>query len=268
MLRPVARWFAFKECDWFMSSNHGLVDFVICGAQKGGTSVLDVYLREHPEICMAERKEVHFFDAEPLFEKGVPDYSQYHSCFKPQAAHRLIGEATPIYMYWHNAPGRIWEYNPDMKLIAVLRNPIDRAYSHWNMERARNSETLSFWDAIQNEQQRCREALPYQHRVFSYVDRGFYSEQLRRLWFYFSRDNVLVLKNEHLRDQPNETLEKVCGFLGVDNFENINARDVHSLPYPSGMNDREKEYLRRLYEYEIKNIERVLGWDCSDWLAE
>ena len=66
-------------------------------------------------------------------------------------------------MYWHNAPRRIWQYNPDIKLIVILRNPIERAYSHWNMERSRNAEKLSFFDAIQSERDRCQEALSYQH---------------------------------------------------------------------------------------------------------
>ncbi|MGB7755383.1 MAG: hypothetical protein WBL23_04905, partial [Salinisphaera sp.] len=104
---------------------------------------------------------------------------------KAQRRKIVFGEATPIYMYWHDAPRRMWEYNPNMKLIVVLRNPIDRAFSHWNMEKSRNAESLSFWDAIQNEEPRCKEALPYQHRTYSYVDRGFYLEQLRRLWRYF-----------------------------------------------------------------------------------
>lgn len=247
-------------------NNDRLVNFVICGTQKGGTSALDAYLREHPEICMAGRKEVHFFDNESFYGNGKPDYSRYHSSFNPQASHRLIGEATPIYMYWYDAPRRMWEYNPNMKLIVILRNPIDRAYSHWNMERYRNAESLPFWDAIQDEQKRCREALPYQHRVYSYVDRGFYLEQLRRLWFYFSKDNVLVLKNEHLKDQPYDTLKDVCAFLGIDNFKIIKTREVHSRPYFSKMSDKEKEYLRFIFEHEIRNIEAVLGWDCSDWL--
>ena len=250
------------------TSNNRLVNFVICGTQKGGTSALDDYLREHPEICMADKKEVHFFDNESFYGKDGPDYSRYHSSFSPKASHKLIGEATPIYMYWHDAPRRMWEYNPNMKLIVVLRNPIDRAYSHWNMERSRNAECLSFWDAIQNEQQRCREALPYQHRVYSYIDRGFYLEQLRRLWFYFSKDNVLILKNEYLKDQPREALKEVCNFLEVINFKSVKIREVHSRPYSSKMSDKEKKHLRFIFEHEIRGIERVLGWDCSNWLSE
>ena len=154
-----------------------------------------------------------------------------------------------------------------MKIIVILRNPIDRAYSHWNMEQSRNADDLSFWDAIRSEHERCREALPYQHRVYSYLDRGFYTEQLRRLWAYFSRQQILVLRNEQLRAQPQETLDSVCRFLNVGPLENVQAKDVHSRPYASPMGHREKEYLRTVFEYEVRSLERVLGWDCSDWLT-
>lgn len=244
------------------------VDFVICGTQKGGTTALDAYLRAHPEICMANTKEVHFFDSEAIFADGYPDYSLYHAAFSPQTSHTIVGESTPIYMYWHEAPKRIWRYNPAMKLIVLLRNPIERAYSHWNMEQARNAETLPFWDAIQNERQRCREALPYQHRIYSYVDRGYYLEQLRRLWFFFSEHNVLVLKTEHLREHPGEALTEVCRFLHLRPLENVVRKNVHSLPYASQMESRERDYLRDLFEPEIKGIERALGWDCSSWLFD
>jgi len=242
------------------------VDFIICGTQKGGTSALDAYLREHPEICMADRKELHFFDNEEIFCNTTPDYSIYHAAFTIKSSYKLIGEATPIYMYWYDAPRRIWQYNSDMKLLVILRNPIERAYSHWNMERLRNAETLSFWDAIQSETERCRQALPYQHRVYSYIDRGFYVEQLRRIWTYFTKEQVLVLKNENLKYKPKETLKEVYHFLGVDSCYWFNRKVVHSLPYTFRIADREKEYLKHIYEYEIRSLERILGWDCSDWL--
>lgn len=249
-------------------SNDRLVNFLICGTQKSGTSALESYLIDHPEICMAAKKEVHFFDKESFFLNGSPEYSQYHAYFSPKASHRVVGEATPIYTYWHEAPRRIWEYNPNMKLIVILRNPVDRAYSHWNMEQSRNAEFLPFWDAIQKEDLRCKEALPSQYRVFSYIDRGFYLEQLRRLWRYFPRDNVLVLKHEYLKDQPVECLKDVCDFLEVDSFETVNPKEVNSLPYSSKMSEEEKEYLQSIFKHEVRGIERMLGWDCSDWLSE
>ena len=242
------------------------VDFIICGTQKGGTSALDIYLRGHPEICMAEQKEVHFFDNEDAFRNGTPDYSQYHSVFKPNSSSQIFGEATPIYMYWREASRRMWQYNPNLKLIVMLRNPIERAYSHWNMKRSLGAEALSFWKAIQGEPERCREALPYQHRVYSYVDRGFYLEQLRRLWSFFPKEQVLVLKSEELKCQPIQTLQRVCEFLNVDPLNGIEPLDIHSRPYNSPMGARERQYLRSVFELEIRGLERVLGWDCSSWL--
>lgn len=242
------------------------VDFVISGTQKGGTTALDFYLRNHPQICMAKIKEVHFFDNEERFKDGHPDYDLYHSAFEPNPSHKLLGETTPIYMYWHDAPKRIWQYNPGMKHIVLLRNPIDRAYSHWNMERSRSADALSFWNAIRLEAQRCREVLPLQHRVYSYLDRGFYSEQLRRLWMFFSQEQVLVLRNEDLKMKLNDTLRKVSDFLEIDEFMNVEPMDVHSRPYQAPMSPQEKEFLHTVFEYEIRLLERMLGWDCSHWL--
>lgn len=244
------------------------VDFAVAGTQKGGTTALDRYLRMHPQICMANKKEVHFFDNERLFRTGRPNYAIYHSYFDADSQHRLLGEASPIYMYWRSAPKRIWEYNPEMKILLILRNPWERAYSHWNMERDRNAESLTFWSAIQSEPERSREALPYQHRVYSYVDRGFYVEQIRRLWSYFDREQTLILRNEELRARPLETMNRVFDFLGVDSLQEIRPARTHARPYVSEITRREKEYLLHAYEYEIRALERILGWDCSNWLDD
>jgi hypothetical protein len=244
------------------------IDFLIAGTQKGGTSALNAYLGDHPQICMACKKEVHFFDNEQYFQDNAIDYSMYHSFFYPKPSHKLLGEATGIYMYWHDSPRRIWQYNPNMKIIIILRNPIERAYSHWNMQRDRKIDNLTFWDAIQSEQERCREALPYQHRKYSYVDRGFYVEQLRRIWRYFPKNQTLILRNEHLKARPQEILQEVYHFLEVHEFQDIDAKIIHSRPYISSMTSQEKAYLRHIFEYEIRNLERVLGWDCSNWLGE
>lgn len=251
--------------DLFLKQHERKVNFIICGTQKGGTTALDEYLRENPLICMAEKKEVHFFDNEEHFSKKV-DYSLYHSLFNPSSFHGLLGEATPIYMYWYTAPRRIWEYNPDMKLIVLLRNPIERAYSHWNMEKSRGYEELPFWDAVQYERDRCRQALPLQHRIYSYIDRGFYVEQLRRLWTYFPRNQVMVLKSEYLKYRPQEALRDVYDFLDVDGGNAVSCKNVHSRSYDSPMTKNEKSFLQHVYEFEIRELERELGWDCSDWV--
>ena len=245
------------------------VDFLICGTQRGGTTALFHSLRDHPEICWARRKEVHFFDSERNFRGKEPRYFQYHSFFNPQPSHKVLGEGTPIYMYWYDAPKRIWQYNPDMKLIVILRNPVDRAYSHWNLIRHRDPD-VTFWDAIQNERERCRSALPFQHRFFSYVDRGFYVQQLRRIWTYFEPKQILIVRNEDFRSRPKEVVDKVCHFLGIHAFPEIKLpmKLKQRYPYPGPMGAREKDYLKQVFEYEIRSLERSLGWDCSHWLAD
>jgi len=242
------------------------VNFAICGTQKGGTTALDSYLRDHPEVCMSQKKEVHFFDNGDFFDGGEPDYSNYHSWFQPKPEQRVIGEATPIYMYWKSAAQRMHAYNPDMRLIFLLRNPVERAFSHWNMEYTRGAENLSFHHALQAESDRLHEAAPLQHRVYSYLDRGNYCDQLRRIENIFPKSNLLVLKQEELSGNPKGTLESVSDFLGISAFQKISPRNVHALPYAASMSKTDSQFLRDAFFQEIKELEKHLGWDCSDWL--
>lgn len=250
-----------------LSKKNIKVNFVIAGTQKGGTSALTEYLRLHPGICMAERKEVHFFDNEEHFLKKPPDYKPYHAYFRPNPSTQLFGEATPAYMYWYSAPRRIWEYNPDMKLIMLLRNPIERAYSHWNMQRDRGKDSMSFYDALMRERQRCREVLPFQHKLYSYIGRGFYTEQIRRIWHYFPDTQTLIMKTEDMRAHPESTLRKIYEFLGVHPSKAAEPIDIHSRPYVTPLAEKEERYLENIFEFEIRQLERMLGWDCSDWLS-
>src|SRR5437868_13897247 len=247
-----------------------LVDFVIGGTQKGGTSALDSFLRQHPEICLPiTRKELHFFDREE--EKPEPDrqrYKKYHANFKPKPQHRLIGEASPIYMYWETAPYRIWKYNPKMKWILTLRNPVERAFSAWNMETKRGKEKLSFADAIEREPERCREALPLQHRVYSYTDRGFYAHQVRRLFNIFGKDNCLVLLNEELRNDHKNTLRRVFEFLGVDSSFVPPEASVFEQEYTDKIDDQLRSRLIDIVYFDIKELEKLLGRDLSGWYGK
>jgi hypothetical protein len=171
-------------------------------------------------------------------------------------------------MYWRDAPSRMARYNPAMKLIVILRNPITRAYSHWNMERAEGKETLSFWDALQHEGPRCQEAAPYQHRVYSYIDRGMYLSQIQRIWAVFPKPQLLILRSEDLKNQPQQVITRVCDFLGIDSMRVDGPRSVHDGVYSAPMGQRERQYLRGVFEPEIAGIERTLGWDCRRWLAD
>lgn len=243
------------------------VSFIVAGAQKGGTSSLDGYLRLHPELCLPLLKELHFFDTDHCFASEPVDYTRYHALFQPAASHRLMGEATPAYLYWPTAAERIARYNPAMKLIMVLRNPITRAYSHWNMTRLTRREPLSFLRAVQAEAQRMRE-LPLQDaKTFAYVDRGFYTRQLKRLWRYFPREQTVVFKSEQLRATPTDVLARIAEFLCVAPFPPVEEQRLEARRYGTVMTAEERQHLVALFRAEIEELEQLLGWDCAEWLA-
>jgi len=242
-----------------------LVNFVIGGTQKGGTSALDAFLRQHPQICMPEsRKELHFFDREENF-RGAPDYAKYHAQFRPGPEHTVFGEASPIYMYWNAAPYRIWSYNRDMKWILILRNPVERAFSAWNMEVQRGNDHLPFAEAIGQETLRCREALPLQHRIFSYLDRGFYAAQVRRLFHIFGRDRCLVLLNEDLRAGHRKTLVRVFEFLQVDPSIVPAEAAVFEHDYEQSIDPGVASHLIDTFYFDMKQLEQLLASDLSSW---
>lgn len=249
----------------FLKKRKQKIDFLLIGVQKCGTSALAHYLGQHPDIGMARIKEVHFFDRDENFAKQKTDYAPYHQHFDFSKNYNIYGEATPIYLYWQPACQRIWEYNPELKLIAILRNPIDRAFSHWTMEYVRKAETASFFEAIRQEPERLKDG---QHRVYSYVDRGFYANQIKRFQAKFSPEQLLFLKYEDFKADQKGTLAKVFSFLGVDaTGYAFTPERIHESVYHSSITPEEREYLKSIFTADIHEVEKLLGWDCNDWLA-
>ncbi len=244
------------------------IDFVIGGVQRGGTSALDQYLRRHPALCMADCKEPHFFDNEAVFARSQVNLTDYHAHFDWTNPEKIRGEATPSHMYWWPAARRIWHYNCSMKWILILRNPIERAYSQWNMEIQRNLDQLPFLAAIEQERARVRTRRPLQHRIYSYIDRGHYCEQIRRVWHLFSEEQTLILRSEELRQRPQVAIDRVCAFLGVASMQVDAHVTAHARPYGRPMTDQERRRVQSILEPEIRSLEAMLGWDCSEWLCE
>ena len=244
-----------------------IVSFLGCGAQKSGTSALDNYLRQHPEICLPAMKEIHYFDNEYNFRFHNVNYAKYHSFFQMERSHRIAGEVTPAYMYMDYAMRRIWEYNPHIKILILLRNPIQRAYSHWNMNRVKGAEELSFLDAVSQRTERSRAKLPLQNKKFAYLDRGFYSSQIRQVFRFFPREQVLIKRSSSLSTDPVGTMAEIFEFLGIEALSIQEEEPIHEGIYDRPMAEEEREFLHNFYQYEIKELENLLGWDCSDWLA-
>src|SRR5207302_2532776 len=180
------------------------LDFIVAGAQKSGTTALHYFLAKHPKITMGDQHEIHFFDDDATSATAV-DYEQLHKHYPLVAPSTIAGDCTPSYIYFKPAAERIWRYNPKIKLLVLLRNPVERAFAHWNMQRFKGREPLDFFDAVREETTRIVGAPPAEARRFAYVDRGFYGRQLARVFKFFSREQVKVAKFENFKTNPAET---------------------------------------------------------------
>jgi len=240
------------------------LDFIVAGAQKSGTTALHYFLKKHPQIALPDLQEMHFFDDEEVFSRPV-DYELLHRHFRPIERSTIAGDVTPSYLYWKPAMDRIHQYNPRIKLIMLLRNPVDRAFAHWNMQRFKDREPLDFLDALREELRRIAQPLSIESRRFAYVDRGFYSGQLERVLKFFPREQVLILKFETFRDEKQETLNFIFKFLGVKSLGGIRDKDRNIVPYERAMKPEERKYLLDIFSVEITKLEQMLGWDLTDW---
>ncbi len=199
-------------------------NFLLIGAGKSGTSSLYLYLKQHPEIYMSPLKEPHFFSFEgeklnfsnlagkKVNQKIITDLDNYTSLFSGVTDEKAIGEASPSYIYYPKASERIKHYIPDTKIIAILRHPIDRAYSDYLMYYRRGQETINFIQAVRDEQAGKRKNWFTGH----YVGGGFYYKMLKRYFDNFDRSQIKVLFYQDLRDKPLNLMQDIYKFLEVD----------------------------------------------------
>jgi hypothetical protein len=191
--------------------------FIGVGAAKAGTTSLHDLLNQHPDIYLPDFKEAHFFDFDHNFSRGEKWYNK--TVFSKYAGQKIQGEITPSYIYFPNVPKRIFDtVGPDVKLIFMFRHPVGRAWSHFQMHRLRGNEKLSFEDAVVAEPERLKQDMVTVSR-FSYMDRGFYSQQVERYLQYFPKENMhFIIFEEFVKDMAGHTV-KLLDFLGVDQME-------------------------------------------------
>jgi hypothetical protein len=254
-----------------------LPDFLIIGAQKAGTTALYSYLREHPAIAGPPWKEVSFFDrhfwrGDAWYRGHFPNRLYLRRVRARAGVEPIVGEASPSYVFHPLAPQRVAALVPDVRLIVLVRNPVDRALSHYHHEVALGREPLPFEDALEQEDARLEGELErmlepryFSHAWwnFTYRARGRYAEQLERWLEIFPRERLLVVPSEDLLDRPAETYGQVLDFLGAPPHELGSYPRVFERAYAE-MNPRTRSELcdhfaepnRRLYEL----VDRDLGW--------
>ena len=257
---PRARLFRRRKIDQ--------VNFVVAGVQKAGTTALHDFLAQHPHVALLRDQALHFFDKEEHFSSSraslvtEPDYDVLLENFDSGWRWRVAGEVTADYLYYPRALERIARYNPDMKVIVSLRNPVERAFSQWNMRREKGQEPLEFIDALKRDEEIGIWRGP---RGNAYLARSLYVSQLEKVFQLFPREQVFIIKYENFRADPSLLLDRMFDFLGVRRKSHLKNRQRNVGSYSRKLTSEERDYADRIFEQDITKVEVLLGWDCSDW---
>ena len=249
------------------------ISFSIVGVQKAATSSLYRMLVAHPAVAGGPEKEMRFFIDEDR-DWAVPDYSEYARAAKSSAV-TIAGDATPAYFFWPQALERMQRYDPQLRLLVTLRDPIERAVSQWSMERSYRPE---FPDLPESVDAFADDMLPAEVptgtrpgrlRKQSLFTRGLYGQQLRRGLALFPRDQWLVLDFLDVFSQHEATLDAVTDFLGIDRFAEyppiLHRNQTPTDHVGAGLTVENVERLVELYRPDLAELTELSGLDTSRW---
>jgi hypothetical protein len=256
---------------------HVLPDFLIIGAARSGTTSLYEYLIQHPSVISGIGKEVYFFDKE--FKKGInwyksffPTKSTKSKLEKKLQTKCVTCEATPRYLYHPSSPKRVFEILPNAKFIILLRNPIDRAYSHYQMEVSSGNEKLSFDNAINEEKNRIStdmERMTNDENFYSinfyrksYLTRGIYVDQIKRWFKYFPRNQFLIIQSEDLYSDTPKIYSDVLNFLNLPKFE-LDSFKAHRMRKYSDINSETRKKLVDYFKPHNTKLNELLKRDFN-----
>lgn len=283
-------------------NNSILPNFICIGAQKSGTTTLYDILRQHPEVFLPANKELHFFDDDFNYQKGMNYYKNF---FADAIGYRAVGEITPAYLYFEKCPQRIYNtLGGDIKFIIILRNPVERAFSHYLMSYKRGYENKNFHKAVLEEKNRINSDY-FAKSHFSYIDRGYYSKQIQNYFTFFSTENIKILIFEDFLQDKQNVVSSILEFLNVKstrlkieiksnaagnypillkklllseskmkkrisskmpaNFKN-NIKRILSTKAPFELTYEEKKfYYNKFFRKEIDELENLINKDLSKW---
>lgn len=269
-------------------------DFLVIGAQKAATTTIHYQLAMHPDINMTQKKEIHYFSVDENYKKGDAWYRRFFT-----ENDKIKGESSALYHYFPYCPARIYEHNPDIKMIFCIRNPIDRAFSDYLHEVRKGHEELNFEQAIMAEPGRLKNGW-WEQKSFGYMEKGKYYNQLKNFYKLFPEKNILVLVYDDLIARPVEFYRKIFKFLNVDvgftikdlNLKyntskapvitwlpkiyikskykhNIIFRNIYKLNLRNSkkkINEKTRKILIEMITMEISKLSNLIGRDLSMWI--
>lgn len=258
-----------------------LPDFIIIGAQKGGTTSLYEYLVRHPQVRAAMKKEIRYFGEN--YSQGLIWYrSHFPLAYKLDKRKFLTGESSPTTLFHPLAPERVAQTIPAVKLIVLLRDPVQRAFSHYQMNLRSGRDHLSFEEALGREAERLDGAVEgviegedeavYRYTSFSYMARGEYAAQLERWYEVFSKEQMLILQSEELFQNPANVFRKTLNFLQLPEVELPKYHAHNPGRYDREMPEHSRQFLavhfrepnQRLYTL----LDQDFGWQREIKMAE
>lgn len=256
-----------------------LPDFIIIGARRCGTTSLYSYLTQHPQVMPALTKEVHYFTAN--YDKGPDWYRSYFPTYLGKRFHQFIqrdsiitGEATPSYIYDPLVPQRIFQLKPDVKLIALLRNPVDAVYSayHFGIKVGTyTAEEMPFEQSIRNELEQLnahdgraagQKSILGQAQKGGWLWHGLYVEHLKPWLARFPREQMLILVSEAFFSDPHREFQRVLEFLGLTAYRLKSYDKLNTTDYAE-MDPRLREHLTEYYAPYNRQLRELVGIDVK-----
>lgn len=245
--------------DKIIKNKYRTFDFGIIGTQKGGTTSLLINLGKHKEISMS-KEEDHIFDillGRKKIQESVNELDKS----------KLMGFKNPAFMYLSNNHAQLQKFSPQVKLIVVLRNPVNRAYSHWNMifNDKTNNYNKSFEDAISEEKtHRLGENKTFYTAGYHFLQRGLYYKQLIQLYKYFNVRNILVIISEKMFENPDKYYKKICEFLNIK-YDKIDYSKERVGNYKEKLGNAKYNELINFFREDIQNLEKLIN-EKTNWI--
>lgn len=252
-----------------------LPSFFIAGVQKGGTTSLSNYLQQHPQIIPAQRKDIFYFNNPLHHAKGISWYKAHFALKtykwlydKRNGVDAITFDSTPNYFEAPHAAEQIHRDFRDAKIILLLRNPVDRAWSSYQMAKRFGFEELSFEEALALEEKRLTseekktEKNQHHNYVFqrlSYKKRGIYIHYIKKWVELYPSKNLLILKSEDLFEKPQEIYDRTTDFLGLKRYNNVKFENFNPGGYSDGMKTETRKELSHFYEPYNQELYRLLG---------
>lgn len=243
------------------------VSIFVGGTQKSGTRSVSNYFHNHQNLSVHSKKEGHFFDKDKNFIDDEPltsSLDEYLDSFKVNNKTKVLCDVSPDYIFRHKAIKRIHNYNPNATWLIFLRNPVQRAYSAWNMEVNRKTETLTFEQALQSE----IKGNPNNrlHDRFQYIGRSRYYNQLLNLWQYFPKSQCHIYEAEEVWKNPKHILNKILYSLNIESDNVPIYEHTHKGEYTNKISKQAHEILIDQLYFELTELPKLLNWTHNPWI--